>query len=52
MDGAGAWHRFRAVTIPMLSPVIFFNLLLGLIGAFQVFASAYIISNGTGGPPG
>lgn len=52
MDGAGAVHRFRAVTLPMLSPVIFFNLLLGLIGAFQVFASAYIISNGTGGPAG
>lgn len=52
MDGASAWGRFRAVTIPMLSPVIFFNLLLGLIGAFQVFGSAYIISNGTGGPAG
>lgn len=52
MDGAGPFHRFRAVTIPLLSPVIFFNLLLGLIGAFQVFASAYIISNGTGGPAG
>lgn len=52
MDGANAWHRFRAVTLPMLSPVIFFNLLLGLIGAFQVFASAYIISNGSGGPAG
>jgi len=52
MDGAGPWHRFRAVTIPLLSPVIFFNLLLGLIGAFQVFASAYIISNGSGGPAG
>jgi len=52
MDGAGAWNRFRAVTIPMLSPVIFFNLLLGLIGAFQVFSSAYIISNGSGGPAG
>ena len=52
MDGANAVQRFRAVTLPMLSPVIFFNLLLGLIGAFQVFASAYIISNGTGGPAG
>ena len=52
MDGAGALRRFKAVTIPMLSPVIFFNLLLGLIGAFQVFASAYIISNGSGGPAG
>lgn len=52
MDGANAWRRFRAVTVPMLSPVIFFNLLLGLIGAFQVFGSAYIISNGSGGPAG
>lgn len=52
MDGANAWGRFRAVTVPMLSPVIFFNLLLGLIHAFQVFGSAYIISNGTGGPAG
>ena len=52
MDGAGPWHKFRAVTVPMLSPVIFFNLLLGLIGAFQVFGSAYIISNGSGGPAG
>ncbi|MCC2594042.1 sugar ABC transporter permease [Tessaracoccus sp. OS52] len=52
MDGASAWGRFRAVTVPMLSPVIFFNLLLGLIHAFQVFGSAYIISNGTGGPAG
>ncbi|WP_091230040.1 carbohydrate ABC transporter permease [Microbacterium sp. 3J1] len=52
MDGANAYRRFTAVTIPMLSPVMFFNLLLGLIGAFQVFASAYIISNGTGGPAG
>jgi multiple sugar transport system permease protein len=52
MDGAGAIRRFKAVTVPMLSPVIFFNLLLELIGAFQVFASAYIISNGSGGPAG
>ena len=52
MDGAGPFNRFRAVTVPLLSPVIFFNLLLGLIGAFQVFSSAYIISNGTGGPAG
>ncbi|MBN9202440.1 MAG: sugar ABC transporter permease, partial [Microbacterium chocolatum] len=39
MDGAGPWHRFRAVSVPMLSPVILFNLLLVFIGAFQVFAS-------------
>lgn len=52
MDGAGAWLKFRNVTVPMLSPVIFFNLLLETISAFQIFASAYIISNGTGGPAG
>src|SRR5690606_1925200 len=50
MDGAGAIRRFWNVTIPMLSPVIFFNLVLELINAFQVFAPAYIISNGSGGP--
>ncbi|KQQ05543.1 MULTISPECIES: carbohydrate ABC transporter permease [unclassified Rathayibacter] len=52
MDGAGPWRKFRSVTLPMLSPVIFFNLLLEMINAFQVFASAYIIGNGTGGPAG
>jgi len=52
MDGAGPLRRFWSVTIPMLSPVIFFNLLLELIAAFQVFASAYIISGGSGGPAG
>jgi multiple sugar transport system permease protein len=52
VDGAGPWRRFRSVTVPMLSPVIFFNLLLEMINAFQVFSSAYIISGGTGGPAG
>ena len=52
MDGAGPWRKFKSVTLPMLSPVIFFNLLLEMINAFQVFASAYIIGNGTGGPAG
>lgn len=46
IDGANYWHRFRHVTIPMLSPVIFFNLLLGLIGALQTFTQGYIITNG------
>jgi multiple sugar transport system permease protein len=46
LDGANFWHRFRHVTIPMLSPVIFFNLLLGLIGALQTFTQGYIITNG------
>jgi len=52
VDGAGPFRKFRSVTLPMLSPVIFFNLLLEMINAFQVFASAYIIGNGTGGPAG
>lgn len=52
VDGAGPVRKFRSVTVPMLSSVIFFNLLLETINAFQVFASAFIISNGSGGPAG
>lgn len=52
VDGAGPFRKFSSVTLPMLSAVIFFNLLLEMIAAFQVFASAYIISNGSGGPAG
>ena len=52
VDGAGPVRKFRNVTLPMLSSVIFFNLLLEIIGAFQVFSSAFIISNGSGGPAG
>ncbi|WP_314426128.1 sugar ABC transporter permease [uncultured Microbacterium sp.] len=52
VDGAGPVRRFFSITIPMLSPVLFFNLLLETIHAFQVFNSAYIISNGSGGPAG
>lgn len=49
VDGAGAWQRFRAVTLPMLSPVILFNLVLGIIGSFQIFTSAYLLTQ-DGGP--
>ncbi|WP_219418162.1 carbohydrate ABC transporter permease [Pseudonocardia nigra] len=54
MDGAGVWRRFRSITLPMLSPVIFFNLILEMIAAFQVFTSAYVVSSGSGvgGPAG
>ncbi|WP_309070215.1 carbohydrate ABC transporter permease [Arthrobacter sp.] len=52
VDGAKAWRKFLSVTLPMLSPVIFFNLLLEMINAFQIFASAYIIGSGSGGPAG
>lgn len=50
VDGAGRWRRFISITIPMLSPVIFFNLVLQMINAFQTFTQAYIVSGGTGGP--
>jgi multiple sugar transport system permease protein len=50
VDGAGRWIKFWKITIPMISPVIFFNLVLQMIGAFQTFTQAYIVSGGTGGP--
>ncbi len=48
VDGASAWQRMRHVTLPMLTPVIFFNLVMGLIGAFQYFTQAFIMT--AGGP--
>ena len=50
VDGAGRWYRFWHITLPMLTPVIFFNLVLNVIGAFQAFTPAFVVSNGTGGP--
>ena len=50
IDGANAWQRFRNVTLPMISPVILFTFITGIIASFQVFTPAYIISNGQGGP--
>lgn len=46
MDGAGAWSRFRHVTLPMMSPVILFNLIIGVIDSFQIFTPALIITGG------
>ena len=46
LDGAGAWRRFRSVTLPLLSPVMFFNVVMGVIGSFQVFTSAYVMTGG------
>ena len=46
LDGAGPLARFRHVTLPMLSPVILFNLVMGLIGSFQYFTQAYVMTNG------
>ncbi|MEL7977782.1 sugar ABC transporter permease [Isoptericola sp. F-RaC21] len=50
LDGAGSWRRFSSVTLPMLSSVIFFNLVLEIIHAFQSFTGAFVISGGRGGP--
>ena len=50
MDGAGAWRQFRKITLPMLAPVIFFNMVLQIIEGFKAFTPAYVISGGTGGP--
>ena len=46
IDGAGAWQSFRHVTLPMLTPTIFFNLVLSIIGTFQTFTSAFVATNG------
>ncbi len=50
IDGASAWIRFRRITLPLLTPVIFFNVILTMIHSFQAFTQSYIVSNGTGGP--
>jgi multiple sugar transport system permease protein len=50
IDGAGWWKQFQVVTLPMLSPTLFFNLVMGIIGAFQVFTSAFVLFSGSAGP--
>lgn len=46
VDGAGRWAKFWAVTIPLMTPVIFFNLVMNMIAAFQVFAQAFVMTDG------
>jgi multiple sugar transport system permease protein len=46
IDGAGRWRQFTNITLPMLSPTILLNMIMATIGAFQVFAAAYILTNG------
>ncbi len=48
IDGANGWNKFKSVTLPMLTPIIFFNLIIQLISGFKVFTQAFII---TGGAP-
>lgn len=50
IDGAGRLRKFVSITLPMLTPLIFFNVILQTINAFQAFTPAHVISGGTGGP--
>ncbi|MPY49169.1 carbohydrate ABC transporter permease [Streptomyces acidicola] len=50
LDGAGRRRQFVSITVPMLSPVVFFNLVLEVINSFQVFTPAFAVSGGDGGP--
>ncbi|MDN3436882.1 sugar ABC transporter permease [Planococcus sp. APC 3900] len=51
IDGANTWKQFRHITLPMITPVIFFDVVTSLIGGFQIFQEAYVMSsNGEGGP--
>ncbi|GAB3601533.1 carbohydrate ABC transporter permease [Microbacterium tumbae] len=50
VDGASKWRQFFSITMPLLSPIVFFNLVLQIIHAFQSFTQAFVVSAGTGGP--
>jgi multiple sugar transport system permease protein len=52
LDGASSWQRFWRITLPLLSPALFFNLVLGIISALQVFALAYVATTGYDVPAG
>jgi multiple sugar transport system permease protein len=52
IDGAGVWQRFIHVTLPMMTPTLFFNLITGIIGAFQIFTTAFILFGAQGGSGG
>jgi multiple sugar transport system permease protein len=51
IDGAGERHLFFHITLPMLSPVILFNLIMGIIGGLQTFSQVYILTNTSSGIP-
>nr|WP_255673080.1 sugar ABC transporter permease [Glycomyces amatae] len=50
VDGAGRWRQFTRITLPVITPIIFFNVVLQIIHAFQAFTQAFIVSGGSGGP--
>jgi multiple sugar transport system permease protein len=51
IDGANKWQQFRHVTLPMIMPVIYFNLVMGIIGSLQVFTQIVVMTGGTEGNP-
>ena len=46
IDGAGAWRKLANITLPMMTPVLFFQLIMGILGSFQVFTQAYVMTDG------
>jgi multiple sugar transport system permease protein len=50
IDGAGPWSMFRRITIPIMSPILLYNLVISLITTFQYFVVAYVLTNGRGDP--
>ena len=51
LDGAGVWKKFTKITLPLITPIIFYDLVTSTIGSFQIFQEAYVMTdNGTGGP--
>jgi ABC-type sugar transport system permease subunit len=50
IDGAGPWVMFRRITIPLMSPILLYNLVIALITTFQYFTQAYVLTNGRGDP--
>jgi len=50
IDGASKLRQFWRISVPLVTPILFFNLVTGLIGGFQVFAQVYVLTNGTAGP--
>jgi len=50
IDGANAWRRFIHITLPMISPTLFFVLVTNIIQSFQIFTTVYVVSDGQGGP--
>lgn len=50
IDGANGWNKFWRITLPLMTPSLFFTLVLGIIGTFQIFAQIFVLTDGMGGP--